>query len=187
MTTISKLIATALCLLPLHADDKTLIDFEAKKERAIGKITNDGVMGGFSKGNLQRNENGTVTFSGTLSLENNGGFSLWRLAEGKWDLSAADGITLRVKGDGRTFKVRLATDERFRFGRVSFQADLPTKKDTWTKVTIPFSSLKASWRGRDLKNKFDPAKIREIGIILSDKNPGTFELEIASIATSKSK
>lgn len=163
----------------LHAD---LIGFKAGEDKIIGKITNDGVMGGLSKGNLKRNESGSITFSGNLSLENNGGFSLWRIAEGKWDLSDSKGVKIRVKGDGRTYKIRLATNERYRFGRVSFQADLPTKKGEWAEVTVPFSEMKASWRGRELENKFDPAKIREIGIILADKNPGTFEMEVASIS-----
>lgn len=163
----------------LQAD---LVEFKAGDSATIGKITNDGVMGGLSKGKLKRNERGSMTFSGTLSLENNGGFSLWRVAEGKWDLSDSKGVTLKVKGDGRTYKLRLATNERYRFGRVSFQADLPTKKGEWTEVMVPFSELKASWRGRDLKNQFDPAKVREIGIILADKNPGTFQVEVASIS-----
>jgi monofunctional biosynthetic peptidoglycan transglycosylase len=184
MKTITCLCALGISFLSLHADQKPLIDFETEKERPIGEITNDGVMGGLSKGHLKRHEKGSITFSGTLSLENNGGFSLWRIAEGKWDLSASQGLKVRVKGDGRTYKIRLSTDERYRFGRVSFQADLPTTKGTWTDITIPFSDLKASWRGRDLSNKFDPAKIRDIGIILSDKNPGTFEIEVASISTS---
>ena len=184
MRIITTIISFGIFLSTLHADEKALIDFKAEKEQAIGKITNDGVMGGLSKGFLKRNDSGAVSFSGTLSLENNGGFSLWRVAEGNWDLSAATGIKLRVKGDGRTFKIRLATNERYRFGRVSFQADLPTQKGIWTEVTIPFSDLKASWRGRNLKNEFDPAKVREIGIILSDKTPGSFEIEVSSISTS---
>lgn len=158
-----------------------LVNFKNDPKQMIGKITNDGVMGGLSKGNLKRNESGSMIFSGILSLENNGGFSLWRVAEGKWNLSAAKGVKLRVKGDGRTYKLRLATNERYRFGRVAFQADLPTKKGEWTDVTVPFFKLQASWRGRELKNKFDPAEVREIGIILADKTPGIFKLEVASI------
>ena len=38
------------------------------------RITNDGVMGGQSEGHYTIQDN-TMTFNGTISLENNGGFS----------------------------------------------------------------------------------------------------------------
>jgi Complex I intermediate-associated protein 30 (CIA30) len=67
-------------------------------------------------------------FGGMLSLENNGGFSTFRSGDLKLDLGSHLGLLLRVKGDGRTYQVRLATDALFRGMEVSFAAEISTIK-----------------------------------------------------------
>jgi len=175
------LISLILSSIAFAETKKELLNFKKEKDIEMA-IVDDGVMGGLSKGSMKRSEDGSLLFSGNLSLENNGGFSSLRINVEKWDLSKWKGLELRVKGDGRTFNLRLTTDERFRRSPVSFQAGFPTKKDEWTTVRIPFADLKAGWRGMKLKTAFDPSKIEGVGIILSDKNPGDFKLEIKSIS-----
>ena len=122
---------------------------------------------------------GVLNFSGVLSLENNGGFSSLRTVDGRFDLSAYDGVVLRVKGDGRTYQVRLESDARFRERwRVSFRGEFETVAGEWTEVKVPFSALKAGWRGRELDSVFNPAAIELVGLVLADKKPGAFELEV---------
>ena len=100
-----------------------------------------------------------------------------------FDLSDSEGLALRVKGDGRKYQVRLGTEARYRSWDVSFSAGFQTKKDTWVNVRIPFSDFKAGFRGRSLDQvSFDPSKIRRLGILLGDKKPGRFEVEIDSIS-----
>merc|ERR1712227_307543 len=56
-----------------------LAGFGTEKKDELNKwfIENDGVMGGLSKGHYTiDNENEMMTFNGTISLEQNGGFSL---------------------------------------------------------------------------------------------------------------
>ncbi|MDB4309785.1 CIA30 family protein [Akkermansiaceae bacterium] len=160
---------------------KELINFQKEKEIKMA-IVDDGVMGGLSQGKMKRAEDGNLLFSGKLSLENNGGFSSLRINVGQWDLKEFAGLELKVKGDGRTYNLRFATDERFRRSPISFQSGFATEKGEWTTVRVPFSALKAGWRGMDLKTVFDPAKIQQVGIILADKNPGDFSLEVESIS-----
>jgi monofunctional biosynthetic peptidoglycan transglycosylase len=125
-----------------------------------------------------------MIFSGMLSLENNGGFSTFRSGDLKLDLSGDLGLLLRVKGDGRTYQARLATDALFRGMEVSFAADFATQKGEWIEVKVPFASFKGSFRGLDLpKEKLDPTKVRRVSILLGDKKQGPFELEIDSIQT----
>jgi len=52
-----------------------LFDFTENKDTGNWMVVNDGVMGGLSKGTLTAGENGNAVFKGTISLENNGGFS----------------------------------------------------------------------------------------------------------------
>ena len=68
---------------------------------------NDGVMGGRSTGGPTLPD-GTLKFRGDLSLANNGGFASVRSVGRSFDLSSATAVVLRVKGDGRSYQLRLA-------------------------------------------------------------------------------
>lgn len=160
-------------------------DFSSKYSGDLRwRIVDDRVMGGRSQGRFAVTAEETLLFQGNLSLENNGGFSSVRSAEGLYDFSASQGIVLRVRGDGRTYQLRLNTTARFRSWDVSFSASFKTEKDEWIDVWVPFDQFKAGFRGMALPNvTFDPSSVRRFGILLGDKNPGAFRLEIDSIRT----
>lgn len=180
-------ITLALCSHLTNADmtheTQTIIDFSKKMNTLSVGVTNDGVMGGLSQGKIQMTKDKTLCFNGNLSLENNGGFSSLRIRGKKWNLKDWKGICIDVKGDGRRYGLRITTDQRYRRSNVSFTADFQTQKDTWTTLHIPFSAMKASWRGRQLDREFNPAEISGLGMILADKVAGKFNLEIRSIST----
>lgn len=127
-----------------------------------------------------------MLFSGDLSLENNGGFSSIR-QQVEMDLSEYQGIRVKVRGDGRVYQLRLESDARFRDRwAVSFSGDIPTEPDQWVEVEVPFDTLRQSWRGRELSEyRFNPAAIQRIGVILADKKPGNFKVEVAWVAAYK--
>ena len=158
----------------------TLIDFGSEVP-ATWSVINDGVMGGRSRSDIQRTEAGTSLFAGTLSLENNGGFASIRSALGRFDLSRADGLELRVKGDGRTYQVRLRDDDRY--DGIAHRAEFETVADTWITIPIPFTAFAPTFRGRILDNvpPLDTAGIRQLAFMLADKTPGEFRLEIAVV------
>jgi len=164
---------------------QTLTEFAPGKTNGIEwQVVNDGVMGGLSKGKVSISAEGTMEFTGILSLENNGGFSLTRSNAVDFNLSDDLGVLVRVKGDGRTYDVRLESEATYRGMPVSFSGAIPTLKGEWTEVKVPFSEFKGSWRGTDLpKKELNPAVIRSIGILLGDKKSGPFELEIDYIRT----
>jgi monofunctional biosynthetic peptidoglycan transglycosylase len=78
----------------------TIIDFSR------GDVTwphiNDGVMGGVSSGGISAVD-GYATFRGTVSFDNNGGFSSVRSPTVVLDLSMFEGLVLRVRGDGKRY------------------------------------------------------------------------------------
>jgi len=166
----------------MKSETQLLIDFSKNLEGIEIGVTNDGVMGGLSQGKVENTTSGTIHFSGKLSLKNNGGFSSLRMRSAKWNLEGWKGIELRVKGDGRSYGFRATTDQRFRRSRVSFTSYFKTSKDKWITIRVPFSAMKAGWRGRQLDREFDPAKISGIGVILGDKLEGPFTLKIKSIS-----
>lgn len=162
------LAGTALVQLPASAVEKnSLVEFSADEAKSLEwRVVNDGVMGGLSKGKLEIIDDGVLKFSGNLSLENNGGFSSIRTGNLKRDLSSAEGLIARVKGDGRTYQVRFGTEARFRGMEVSFMAEFKTEKDKWTEVKVPFSDFTGSFRGMTLKNeKFNPAEIDRKSVV----------------------
>lgn len=179
--------AACLCLAPLPAlsEKNSVTEFSPGEADSQGwRVVDDGVMGGLSKGQIQVSEDGVLKFSGKLSLDNNGGFSSLRTTGLKLDLSGAEGLVARVKGDGRTYQMRLSTDARFRGMEISFTADFQTKKDEWIEVQVPFQKFSGSFRGMSLANeKFDPGKIRRVGLLLGDKKAGPFELQVDWIRT----
>jgi monofunctional biosynthetic peptidoglycan transglycosylase len=178
--------ATLFACLPAIAGERQFVaEFTAEESGKLDwSVVDDGVMGGLSQGKREISKDGVLRFFGTLSLENNGGFSSLRTGDVKLDLSGAEGVILRVKGDGRTYQLRLGTDAEYRGREMSFQAGFPTIKGEWTEVKMPFNRFVGSWRGTELPDKtFDPSKIRRLGLQLADKKAGPFELRVDWIRT----
>ena len=148
------------------------------------RVVLDGVMGGRSSGRVQAVNSGELRFTGDLSLENNGGFSQIRTAVRGDQFADADGIELRVKGDGRkyTFDIRCSNVRMMAGG---FQRDFQTVKDEWTTIQIPFDEFRLYSFGRRVARapQLNPAKIESIGITLADKNPGAFAIDVDTIRT----
>ena len=80
----------------MNETELTLIDF-SNASAAGWQIVNDSVMGGISRSTLQLHEDGYALFSGTVSLENNGGFASVRTrAQAPMDLSDFEGLSVQV-------------------------------------------------------------------------------------------
>ena len=158
--------------------DMILFDFQKQSDLQDWRVVNDGVMGGLSRGEIIMTDSGTAVFQGILSLENNGGFSSTRTLPRPLNLDGYDGITLRVRGDGNTYQLRLRLDDRF--DGVAYRYRFQTKADQWMTVEIPFSEFVPVFRGRELNDvgPVEPARIQQIGFLVSDKQAGPFKLEV---------
>ena len=166
--------------IQMNGAEQVLTSFETSGQKITDwQIVDDGVMGGLSKGKFNISDDKKLKFSGNLSLENNGGFSSIRSKRTTMDLSQFKGIKMRVKGDGRKYKLRLESDSRYRRMAVSFQHEFSTSKEGWSEVFIPFDKLKASFRGWNLPGmKFNSKSIQRVGLIIADKIEGPFELHV---------
>ena len=163
---------------------KTMIDFSKADEGKNWRIVNDGVMGGISQSEMLMTDESTAIFQGTLSLENYGGFASVRTTPSDHKLAGYDAITARVRGDGRTYQLRLMTNDRF--DSVSYQSEFQTTANEWITVELPFEGFVPTFRGRIVPDapELDPDKIRQIGFLLADKKAGPFKLEIDWIGAS---
>jgi len=152
-----------------------LIDFD--KESEPWRIVNDGVMGGLSSSSFTV-KRGIARFAGTVSLENNGGFASVRSQPEEHDLSAFEGMLLRVRGDGKRYALRLRNTSAF--DGVSYQVRFTTVLDQWILIRVPFETFQPVFRGR-LVRSADPLDLKGVktfGFLISDKQAGDFHLEI---------
>ncbi len=163
------------------ASNRMLFDFSTPDAMGRWQAVNDGVMGGRSDGRFKINSDKRLEFFGNLSLANNGGFASIRSRNSALDLQPDDEIVLKVRGDGREYTLNLYTPQRRT--AFSYRAAFKTQKDEWTEVSIPLSKFVATSFGRVVPNmSLRPADVNGIGVLLGDKKPGPFKLEIESIS-----
>ena len=155
-----------------------IIDFSKTSEISNWTIVNDGVMGGRSKGDFAYDESGYAVFTGTISLENNGGFSSVRYNFPEKSVDGYSMICLRVRGDKKKYQVRVRTHKYDQHAYIAhFETD-----GNWQSIDIPMADMYPSFRGRRLKMDQYPAEImEEIALLFGNKKAETFRLEIDSI------
>ena len=152
-------------------------------ERNIGlnywNIVNDDVMGGISKSYLSLNDEKNLVFNGYLSLDNNGGFASSRLSFPKETLSGVKSFKIKVKGDGNIYKLRFRQNNR----RASYSCDFQSLKDEWIEINFNADEFKPYWRGYAYNDypSLEVSEINSLGIQISDKQEGEFNLKIKYI------
>lgn len=151
------------------------IDFGTNKIEEGWQVVNDGVMGGLSQGGIEYEES-AMKFFGTLSLENNGGFS-WAQYE----------LRNTIDGDENHFKMRIKTDDHDYLFTVKVANDRGYHYESkpictngeWQEVTIASASMIKTRRGRTFGEYLDRSvDLAEIGLILKAKNEGPFFAEV---------
>ena len=152
---------------------RMIADFKTEDSSLFWSVVNDGVMGGISRGDVYVTNESCLFFTGSISLENNGGFSSIRSFGENFDLADWKGIELKVRGDGRKYYFTS------RSGRFDFWHPLETKKDEWVTVRIPFKSFYATTFGRRIPGiRLNPKSLSSFGIMLFDKKDGPFTIEL---------
>lgn len=153
------------------------IDFGNEKDGANWYITNDGVMGGLSEGKASVLEDKLV-FEGSVSLENNGGFTKVDCRYQEMDLSEFSKVKIRAKGSGHVAGFRLDLNLRFYLPNYKFMLE-PT--DDWKEYEFQLSELKEYQMGKQTGNSLTKAQLADIirvGFIMSNKTDGPFRWEI---------
>ena len=159
-----------------------LIHFRADRPGPWTAV-HDRVMGGASRGGIRLTERGTGLFTGVISLANRGGFASVRTVPGRTDLSGCDGLELRARGDGRTYQLRLRTDDSL--DGIAYRAEFATREGEWITVRLPFDLFRPTFRGRKPRDAppLDVSRIRQAGFLLADGQAGPFALEIDFVRT----
>lgn len=163
----------------LNTSDGTLeIDFGKNKNGQDWRIINDGVMGGLSQG-VGNLEEDAMYFKGTISLENNGGFSSLRSPYQDFDVSKYEKVVIRLKAKGQILAFTMNVDQRWYMPY--FKQQIRMEGEDWQVVELPFSDFKTYKVGRPINYDFsekDAEKIIRIGFITDSKKEGAFEATI---------
>lgn len=132
-------------------------------------------MGGRSHSSMAAADH-AIVFTGALSLANNGGFAQVRAEVSPRDLRGSSGVALRVRGDGRTYRLTVRQDG------TTYDAEFPTSAGQWTTAQIHWSEMRMNRRGqRPPAPPPNPHRITALGFLIGDGIPGLFRLEIGAI------
>ncbi|MHA7130746.1 CIA30 family protein [Algoriphagus namhaensis] len=167
-----------LLILLLMVSPLVLVDFLNNSDASGWYVVDDGVMGGRSQGNFSISKEGFGVFEGTVSLENNGGFSSLRYRLPKTQEITQKSGKLYLKGDGKKYQFRIKRSSR---DYHSYIYDFQTSGE-WEEVIVPLEKMYPAFRGRNLAMEDYPAdQIDEITFLIGNKKPENFRLEIAKI------
>jgi len=150
------------------------------QEDGFWRITNDGVMGGKSTGDIRFEQNRGI-FSGYISTENNGGFSsVYRPVS--TPSNQTDTVFIDVEGDGQPYQLRLALN--INGYRVNYKHEFETKKGVREQHVFNLNDFRATFRGRLILDapKINAQRIREIGFLINKKDAGEFKLAVYSLS-----
>ena len=166
-----------------NGPDVVLVDFNNASEVAAWTTVNDPVMGGRSTSEI-RFADGGLTFSGTISLENNGGFASARGPENPDIGRKAAGATslhIRAVGDGKTYVVRVGVGGQ----PWSYIQRFTTQAAVERTYTLPIAGFQAVGMRLDpapnAPQALDPSAISRISVYILDKQQGPFEITINGI------
>ena len=158
---------------------KVLYDFTAFDRPAGWRIINDGVMGGLSKGNIEMDDQGNGVFWGSVSLANNGGFSMASLSLSTTPVTGYSKVVLELRGDKKKYQFRLKSQR----GQMhSYVKTFETSRE-WEFIEVSFEELEPRFRGRLLDMPtFNADQIEEIALLIGNKTEEDFKLAIRSIS-----
>jgi hypothetical protein len=144
------------------------------------RAIDDAVMGGISSSAISYVPGNGAVFSGFVSLANNGGFASVR-SPSFAALGDGGAFMLTVRGDGKRYKFSVRTDAAF--DGVSYQAAFQPPPGEWVVVRLAAADFLPKWRGRIVDNAspLDPARTRQLGLLIADRQAGTFRLEVGAI------
>jgi hypothetical protein len=159
----------------------TGFDFTAADSVTGWAPIDDRVMGGISHSHLRHDPAGHAVFEGLVSFERNGGFASVRVQA--TDL-AGEGVTaylLAVRADGKRYRLNLRLDHGF--DGINYQASFLPPVDDWAQLRLPLADFQPTFRGRTLADAppLDPARVRQVGLMIADRQGGRFSLALRSI------
>jgi monofunctional biosynthetic peptidoglycan transglycosylase len=159
-----------------------LFDFGVDRGARNWYVVTDAVTGGASRGEIGPGRGNYVRFSGRVAAADTSGFVSFWSREAAMDLSRFAGLALRVRGDGKTYKVALKMGKGV--DAIQYMARITPPRSGWSVVRVRFRELLPMLRGAILSDarRFDPAQTMALGVMIADRQEGVFELMVERIS-----
>lgn len=160
---------------------KVLFDFADARAVAAWRPLDDRVMGGVSRSTLRHDPAGHAVFEGVVSLERGGGFASVRSEPGERGLGDAEACVVELRGDGRRYRLGLLAGDAL--DAPNRQADFVAGGHGWQTLRLALAGFRARFRGREVDGAppLDPAAIRQVGLMIAERQAGPFALCIRRI------
>lgn len=180
-----------------------LLDFTNPDTITWCKTMSDADIGGFSKVALDQipaaaPEPAHIRFHGNISLDlppdrprvYRSGYAAWRNRDRKptifgkslWDVDPYVFLALRVKSDGRKYFVNIQT-ESVEYTDIHQHRLYAQKPGEWETLLIPWTDFVRTNYGQvvEPQNEMLTQKVRTLGIGLTDRVPGPFDLCVSGM------
>ncbi len=163
--------------------DVVLVDLGDANEVATWSTVNDPVMGGLSTSTVTFGDGGLL-FSGTISLENNGGFASARSPQNP-DIgrraTGAKSLRVRAVGDGKTYVLKV--------GAAGQSWSYIQRFDSEAAVERTYELSIGGFRpvgmrldpAPDAPQTLDPSTISQVAVYILDEQQGPFAITIDAI------
>tara|TARA_B100001123_G_scaffold303392_1_gene338681 strand:- start:392 stop:994 length:603 start_codon:yes stop_codon:yes gene_type:complete len=178
-------IIIVLCTMPIEikssSKHRVIVNFDDPINPVEWMVVNDNVMGGVSRSKFSINHEGYMVFNGNVSLDYGGGFASVRSSYENWGIGKFDGFVIKVLGDGKKYQFRCRMGNNF--SGVAYRHYFQTNNENWQEIRLPFNNFVPTYRGTILSDvaPLDPHTIRNLGLMISDKQSGKFNLKVAWI------
>lgn len=160
-----------------------LVDLDDAGAVAGWTTVNDPVMGGRSTSRVAFGDGGLV-FSGTISLENNGGFASARSPENPeigQRATGAQSLSVRARGDGKTYLLKVGIGGQ----PWSYIQRFATEANVEQTYELPVEDFEPVGMrldpAPDAPQTLDPSTIDQVAIYILDKQQGPFEITVYAI------
>lgn len=161
-------ILVGVAVTTAQAQERVIVDITPASQSRWEFYT-DQVMGGQSNGDIRferDNEDTYIRLRGSVSTANNGGFIQARIKLERRLSDDAQGIILRVRGNGERYYIHTRTRGTV-FPWQYYQASFKTT-GVWQQVFVPFKEFESS--GGMLGKSLKPRSIRSIALVAYGKN-----------------
>jgi hypothetical protein len=117
-----------------------------------------------------------------VSLESNGGFASVRSRPAARGPPGAGTCLNELRGDNKQFNLSLLTDDGF--DSLNHQTPFEPATGAWQVLHLPLTAFRATFRGRKVPgaSALDPARIRQVGLMIADRQAGPFAPDIRRIS-----
>ena len=155
-----------------------IFDFNKNSNIQNWIIVDDIVMGGESSGSFKLSADGFGVFQGSISLDNNGGFSSVRYRFQKKAINDNTKFVIKLRGDGKKYQFRIKSNSGDYY---SYITPFLTSGE-WQEIKIPLKDMYPSFRGKRLNQpNFSNDYIEEVTFLVGNKKNENFKLLLDKI------